>query len=350
VTPTPSLNNDEDDTVTESESEQPAAAESADRSRRRWIRFGKILLQIAILALVVWGMWGTVADAFRQLDAKGVSPWKADYRWLTLAGVFYLLGMLPCALFWSRVMTALGQHVPMWPAMSAYFISQLGKYVPGKFMVVVVRTALAGRYRVNKTLTVASIFVETLTMMSVGAMLGAVTLAMSVASDWRLMAFAVLAAAGVGAPTLPPVFLRVVKWTRLHRLHPEIDQSLAGLNWHILWPGWIAIALGWVAMGFSLWAVLNALPGAPVSVHLPGDLPILIACMALSTVAGFVSGLPGGLGAREWVVIQLLEPHLGPTAAVLSAIVHRLVMMAAEIILSGVIFALTRKTPTPPVG
>jgi hypothetical protein len=290
-------------------------------------------------------MWGTIVQTRDQLLEQNVSFWQVDYRWLTLAGVFYLAGMLPCGLFWQRVMTALQQQVPRWEAVGAFFVSQLGKYVPGKVMVLVLRCGLVNRYQVNRTLTVAAIFVETLTMMSVGAVVGAVMLAFSVGNDWRILLFAIVVSAGVGAPTLPPVFLRVVKWTKLHRLHPEIDASLSGLNWHILWPGWLAIAVGWIAMGLSLWAVLMALPNLNLSIRLPGDLPILIACVAVSTVAGFISGLPGGFGAREWVVIQLVQPQFGAPAAVLSAIIHRVVMMAAETIVAGIVFGLTRLRP-----
>lgn len=309
----------------------------------RAVRWGKFALQIAILCLVTWGLWGTIDQARHQLREVGVSIWMIHPGWLTLSGLLYLLAMFPSALFWHRVMEALQQKIPKWEGVGAFFVSQLGKYVPGKIMVLVLRYALIRHHQVSRTLTVASIFVDTLTMMSVGAVMGAVMLAFAVATDWRLLAFSVLVSACVGAPTLPPVFLRVVKWTKLHRLHPEIDRYLAGLNWHILWPGWIAIALGWIAMALSLWAALQALPEMNFTVRLPSDLPILIACVTLSTVAGFVSGLPGGIGAREWVVIQLVQPQFGASAAVLSAIVHRVVMVLAELALAGIILAISRR-------
>lgn len=315
------------------------------KTKSQLFRWTKIAIQAAILCLVVWGLWRTVSQAHGTLLDKGIAWNRFDYRFLTLAGLLYLVGMFPCAVFWQRVMGAMQQRVPWNDAISAYFVSQLGKYVPGKVMVLVLRTALVRHHGVNYTLTVASIFVETLTMMSVGAMLGALLLVVSLdqtSIDWRLIVFGVVAAAAVGAPTLPPVFLRIVKWTKLHRLHPEIDRSLEGLNWHLLWPGWIAIALGWVAMGLSMWAVLNAIPGVDPKPSLPHDLPILIACVTLSTVAGFVSGLPAGIGARELVVVQLVELNFGSTAAILSAIVHRCVMLVAELIAAGCLYLFTK--------
>ena len=313
-----------------------------DESPRPRIRWGNFALQAAILCLVTWGMWGTVKQASVKLSEQNVSIWKMHYGWLAVAGLFYLAGLFPSSVFWHRVMIALQQKVPLWHAIAAHYVSQLGKYVPGKFMVLVVRYSMVSRFQVGRTLTITAIFVETLTLMSVGAVLGALMLPLSVDIDWRLMTFAVLAAAVVGAPTLPPVFLRVVKWTKLHRLHPEIDQYLAGLNWHILWPGWIALAFGWVSMGLSLWAVIKALPGVQLKTELPGDLPIYVAIVALSTVTGFVSGLPAGIGPRDWVVMLLLKPHFGDSVAVLSTIVHRVLMLVAELIVAGIVFVISR--------
>jgi uncharacterized membrane protein YbhN (UPF0104 family) len=324
------------------EAGSPENPESSPNKRRPLLRWGKFAFQAAILCLVAWGLWSTVSRAQVDLLEKNFSWRNLDYQPLTLAGLFYLLGILPCSFFWHRVMYSLDQRVPLVDAVNAFFISQLAKYVPGKVMVLVVRTALVRHYGVSRTLTVASIFVETLTFMSVGAMFGAFLLACFVVADWWLIAFAVIAAAAVGAPTLPPVFLRVVKLTKLHRLHPEIDQSLAKLNWHILWPGWLAITLGWVAMGLSLWAVLTAMPGIDNPPRLFQDLPLLIGCMALSTVFGFVSGLPGGVGARELAAIELLKPHFGETTAIVSAIVHRCVMLAAEFFAVGFMFVISK--------
>jgi uncharacterized membrane protein YbhN (UPF0104 family) len=212
-------------------------------------------------------------------------------------------------------------------------------------MVVVVRSAMIRGPGVDTVLATAATFVETLTMMSIGAVLGALLVPLALVQDWRLVACAVGAAVLVGVPTLPSVFRRLATLTKLHRLHPEIDDALSGVDTRALAPGWAAVAVGWLAMGISLWAALHSIPGVPWPRNLLTDIALMTACAALSTVAGFISGLPGGLGAREWVVMALVQPQYGPVAAVLSAVVHRLVTIVAELVIGALLLATGRVWP-----
>ncbi len=59
----------------------------------------------------------------------------------------------------------------------AYYIGHLGKYVPGKAMVVILRTVMVRGHRVDAAVAAVSVFFETLTMMAVGAFMAAGILA-----------------------------------------------------------------------------------------------------------------------------------------------------------------------------
>ena len=63
------------------------------------------------------------------------------------------------------------------------------------------------------------------------------------------------------------------------------------------------------------------------------ELPFLIACIAISTVAGFLSMIPGGLGVRELVMIPLMQanPNFTAVAAIASAVLIRLVWLLSEV-------------------
>jgi uncharacterized membrane protein YbhN (UPF0104 family) len=298
-----------------------------------------MIAQLAILALIIWGSWRTVQQALADLEKSNISFAQFDLSWLFASGFFYLAGMVPFALFWHRVLRLMDQHPKLWNSLRAYFVSQPGKYVPGKFMVVVLRSACIRKDGVNTTLAVTSTFVETLTMMSVGAVLGAVILAVYSWMEWRLVAFALCMAFVVGLPVFPPVLRRVAKLTKLSRLGPGIDRSLEGLTLSSLVPGWVGIAVGWFSMGLSLWSTLKAMPRHSLETTNWTDIFLLTACIAMSTVAGFVSGLPGGLGVRELVVMVLVKPHFGAAAAVISAVVHRCVMIVVDLMVGGIMYA-----------
>ena len=86
--------------------------------------------------------------------------------------MLYLVGLLPEGLFWQRALRAMGQEAPLGRTLRAYYIGHLGKYVPGKAMVVVLRTGLICGPGVDAGIAAASVFLETLTMMAVGAFWG----------------------------------------------------------------------------------------------------------------------------------------------------------------------------------
>jgi glycosyltransferase 2 family protein len=139
-----------------------------------------------------------------------------------------------------------------------------------------------------------------------------------------------------GAPTLPPIFRRLVRMVGVRRVNPDIDAALAGLDGRLMAFGWITVGLGWWLLGLSLWAVLQAIP-VPVEVTLQ-HLPLLTACVALAMVAGFLSLLPGGIGIREYVVMTLLAGPFGAGAAAISAVLLRLVWLLGELILASILY------------
>jgi glycosyltransferase 2 family protein len=300
---------------------------------KRWFVAGFKLL---IVVLVVWFVRRTIVDAWQQL---GEYRWQCDFRWLAVSGGLYLLGTLPCALFWLLTLRVLGQPVGLLQTMRAYYVGHLGKYVPGKAMVVVLRAALVRGPGVDAALVVASVFWETLTMMSTGALMAAAIVAFWFREETLLFWAAVAMMVAAGAPTLPPVFRSIVRLAGVGRMKPETVQKLARLGYGTMLLGWLLTGAGWIMLGLSLWAALRAL-GAAGSDPL-AELPTYTAAVGLATVAGFVSLIPGGAVVREAVLTRLMAPHLGVTGdavALIGAILLRLVWVVSELVISGILY------------
>ena len=156
-------------------------------------------------------------------------------------------------------------------------------------------------------LVVASVFVATLAMMAVGACLAAALVAIYFAGRWLLVAAAVGMMLAAGLPTLPPVFSRLAPLAGVARGNPAALAKLAGLRYRLLAGGWLVMTVGWLFMAASLWAVLRAM-------GLQGGLatlPPLPAAVTLAVVGGFMAMIPGGLGIREVVILELLGHQLG---------------------------------------
>ena len=316
--------------------EAPPTLAPRNRGKAYWV---KVAIRLIVLTLVVAGIWHTVDGAREEFAAKGFSPRNLNYGWLAAAGLFYLLGSLPACCFWRSTMVAMGQR-PRWlPTIRAYYVGHLGKYVPGKALVVVLRTGLIKSDRVDATVAATSVFVETLTMMAVGAVVAATILAIGFRDQGLLLLLALGLAAATGIPTWPPIFRRLVRFLQVRRANSAIEAALQGLNLRLMFVGWSTIAIGWLFMGLSLWATLKATPAAVNQLANPWqDIPLITACTCLAMVAGFLSLIPAGLGPREWVIITLLVPEYGPVAGIVSAVLLRLVWMSAEVLFAGCLY------------
>lgn len=270
--------------------------------------------------------------------------WMASPRHLALAGVVYAVGMLPASLFWRECLRALDQPTQLWTVLWGYFYGNLGKYFPGKAMVIILRVAALAPLGVKKTATSITIFMETLTMMAVGGAVAALCL-IALNIDWRLTLLSLGLLAGTFLPTYPPL-LRILIPKLQRGVEPEtVAAWLARIDAKLFIRGWLWLSVTWLAFGLSLWLVLLGLPVADFSQA--SVLTVALSCLgacALAVVLGFVSLLPGGAGVREAVLSVVLAPVVGPTAALCGAVWLRVVWLAAELLMVGVLFVLKQRS------
>lgn len=300
----------------------------------RWL---VLALKLALVALVIWGVHRSLSAAWHDLEAKqfNIADWHPG--WLAAAALFYLGGQFPWAVFWWRLLRVMGQGPRLFAAGRAWYVGQIGKYAPGKAMVIVIRAALVRRYRTTATAAAVAIFFETLTTMAVGAALAAVILAVRFPQPrWLLWATIGLWAI-VSGPTMLPVFRRLVRLTGAGRLDPAMAERLADLKYRTLVGHWLSIGVGWSAVGFSLWATLRAV-GYTSELDLVDQWAVCTAAVGISVVAGFLSFLPAGLVMREWALLELLTPWFGRDGALLSTVVSRLLQIASELALAGILW------------
>ena len=139
-------------------------------------------------------------------------------------------------------------------------------------------------------------------------------------------------------PTWPPVFRRIVSWTRVGQTDVATGDRIAHFQLRLLWTGWLQIAVGWCFMGLSLWATLRSLDAAQV--HLFGQFPLYVAAVTLAVVAGFISLIPGGTIVREAVLMQLLMPQYGEGVALVATLLLRVVWLVSELSISSILYLL----------
>ena len=319
-------------------------------------RFVFLFVKLAFLAAVIWAAYHTLAAAIGSLREQNWQPNQLRPGWAVIAGIVYLIGQFPCAWFWHGVLIGLGQQVRLPRAARAFYIGHLGKYLPGKALVVIMRAMLVGELHVKRSLAIVAVFYETFTTMACGAVLAAcILIATHREQTWLILGSLGLAAV-VGLPTVPLLFVRLLRFLRLSPRSAgggddaavEVVHSIA-LHRVLLLRGWTTIAIGWVLMGASLWATVRAVGVDDTSFW--SHLPIYTATASLAVVLGFVSMLPAGVGVRDLVLLQLLAPLLsemapnkGQALALIAAVMLRLIWLVAESLLAAVLYPLGAKT------
>ena len=297
------------------------------------------LFRCLVVISVIVALGYTVRQSWQQLT-------ETDFRLASVNGwawleaiVVYLAAMFLACVFWHRILIALGQQPAFSKTLLAFFASQLGKDVPGKAMVVIVRTDIVSGPQVKTAPAAASVFVETLTWIFVGSVVACILLPFQVATHPALQATAWGLAILAGVLTSPPIFRKIAALI----LKSKVGETdfLAGLNLRALSVGWLLMGVGWLLNGLSLWLVIRGLPETNV---VASDFWLTLTCVSLATVAGFVSLLPGGLGVRELVMIPLLGARFGVPTALIAAVVIRLVWLGAELLSAGIIFIVSRRT------
>lgn len=302
--------------------------------RKKWLLLvGKILL----LAALAWFVRGSLESGLAELQKH---QWQPQPAWLALGGVFYLLAMLPSALFMQRLLVATRQPTSTWATLRAFYVSQIGKYTPGKALVVVLRTALLRGPGVENTVVAATVFAETLTSMAVGAFWAAVLLAAMPrpAPLWIVAAVGMFLATGL--PTLPQVMQVLLERLGIGRINPTAAEKLGSVSYGNLATGWLTISVGWLVYGLSLWATLRGVgcqeAGAAAA------LPLHVAATALAVVGGFLTLIPGGILTRELIFLQLLQP-VYPQHALVASGMLRLVWLVAEVAMALVLYPCGRR-------
>lgn len=309
------------------DTESSAASKS---TARRWLMMAA---KLAVFALVVWFVRGSLSDGLAELRQH---PIELRFGWLVVAGLLYVAGAAPAAWFWYRVLLVLGQRVTMRAAMRAHFIGHLGKYVPGKALVVVLRSSLVRGPETRAAVAAAAVFYETLTMMGVGAFLAAAMLALFGRDNGLLLLVALGLMVASTLPTLPPVFRRLVRLAGVARNDEVVEARLAALGWDTMLTGWLANTVGWLLMSGSLAAVLMA--AGVDDVLAPERLPLYLATTTLSVVAGFLSLIPGGAFVREAVIMELLAGAVGNGVAMVAAVLLRIVWLVSEVSVSSILY------------
>lgn len=306
------------------------AAPASGGGWRRWAVNGvKIAFMVAVVVaggLYIAGKWDEVSDAVRSMNPL----------WLVLAFLSVVVALVLSMLSWIVVWPAFGVRLPVLRGGRVFFVSQLGKYLPGSVWPIAAQAQMAGEVGLAKSssivLSLISMLVSIATGLGVGAVLVPFIDVHLLEDYWWLpivgVAFLVC--------LTPPVMRFGVRLALRILRRPDAPFSY---GWRVGGSSSALQAGNWLFAGVQLWLVLIGLGVDPARSFVPS-----IAAMSLAFALGvLLIPFPAGLGVREFVLTAVLASVTGPGVAVTAAVLSRLLYAIADFAMAGVSVAAGRR-------
>lgn len=301
--------------------------------RPRWRRHLVTGIKIAFMAAVVLagvvfvaGQWDEVSEA-----VAAIAPWL-----LVLALVSVVAALLMSMGSWLVVWPAFGVRLPARGGARVFFVSQLGKYLPGSVWPIAAQAQMAGEVGLAPAASVVLSLIAMLVSIATGLGVGAILLPFVDAQ--LLEQYWWLPVVGVGflACLAPPVMRFGVRLAL--RLLRRADAPF-GYGWRVAATSSGLQVANWFFGGMQLWLVLVGLGVDPARSLLPA-----IAGFALAFALGvLLIPFPAGLGVREVVIALVLASVTTPAVAATAAILSRLLYAIADFGLAGIALAVDRR-------
>jgi uncharacterized membrane protein YbhN (UPF0104 family) len=284
-----------------------------------------LVVAVGLLAAALVGRWHEASAAIRRLSAVGVAG----------SAAFTVGAVGLTVLSWRAVLAGLGARLPIRAATRIFFVGQIGKYIPGSVWPVLAQMELSRDYGVSRPRSgAASLIVLTLAV-PCGGLAAAVTLPF-VSRDALTHYWWAFAAVLVFMIVLaPPVLSRLLGFAfRLLRRPPLTDPLTTRA---------VLSGAGWLLVSFGCYGVATFLLARDLAPAVGGPrlLALSVGAYALAWTAGFlVLVVPAGAGVREGVLLLALAPALTHEAALVLAVVARLLATVADLVWAGIGVAL----------
>lgn len=278
-------------------------------------------------------MFGIALALRREAPAIAALDWRSAWRSMLAAALAFAVAPVAQSVSFWLVLRLLGARAPFGEAMRIWADSYVLRYAPSGALAVVYRVRQKARLAATRDQVLAGEAYEHL-----GALVAGVAAC--------LLAFALL---GTVPPTLgalaaiPVVLLAVAVHPAL--LGRAVRRCLRRLRIEAPLLGGRGLALvasvnlgAWPATGIGTLVVASSLSDAAAP-------PLLwvVGTYAVAYLVGFMTPfLPGGLGAREAVLVLLLAPHYGFAASAAIALAVRVAVTLGEVV---AVFALAAWNP-----
>ena len=288
------------------------------KRKRPW--YSWIFLLLVIVA-VMWYVWRNIDEIIR---------YNYHFNWLFLVGSFLAVvaSYVVMLAVWIGLTSSMGLRAPLLATGKSFYLSQLGKYVPGNLGLFLVRLDVYRSYSRRKVAVSTGIeYLVASTAMCIVILVGLASAPVRLPDYIRLVA-----AAGIVALLLllwPPFLKKCVdRGFKFMKREPIDELPPYGLTLRLV-GAQISVAL---LFGLGFYLLLCSFEPIRFSNYL-----FITGAFYASALVGIITFFsPGGIGVREGLLFLILPSFIPRPTVIVGAVAARLIQVAVEILLVAV--------------
>lgn len=296
------------------------------------------ILKLGLLAIVFWYIGKGIAENLVRIENIELTEFDPKYMFFSVIVLF--ISLLFPVFAWKYLIFSLGEKINTLSALRVWFISNLGRYVPGKVLQFAGIVFFSGKEGVNKGKAIQSVLYSQITANGLGIFMGLILLTLKSGTkefpnDFHMTL--ILIAIFILVLWFPALFLKSSNYFLQKFKKQKIEQTLSRQCYLV----YLALQIiNWFLMSFSFILLVNSYTGLSVSKN-PEVLFILPISWTVGLIALFA---PGGLGVREGAMTFWLSSFIPVEFALVLPWIYRILITIAELILT-LIFAVSYKRP-----
>lgn len=279
-----------------------------------------LILALAFGAWAVISQWDSIIAALSMID-----PWILPVA--LLCSVLYVAATF---FAWRDLLDAQRPGLELRQLARVFFVSQLGKYLPGGIWNIVAAAELGKDHQISRVHSVVVMLQSTVVSIATGLLVGILGVLAGPSRVWASTWWVLFVLPVVLIALAPPVVNRLTTFTMrvLKRGPLEMRATWSSIGLATAWS-----VVSWVFSGAQVWLL-------GVGLGLEASLQSFLLCVqayALAWTVGFIVKIaPAGIGVREGVLGLLLANVLTSGGVIALVLLARVVVTVADVLLGAI--------------
>jgi uncharacterized membrane protein YbhN (UPF0104 family) len=286
------------------------------------------LIQFFLIALIFYFLFKSLLANWSQIKDFN---WQFNYYLLILSFVLQILALFWLVKIWERMLRHTGSSVSYFKLFKVWFVTNLGKYLPGKvwqFLGMIYMLEKEGVPKKNSFST--GVLAQSFSVIS-GLFISIIFMGAGLYSQFfsrypgLVWAGVVFSLALLGLLCYPKVLEKILNLGLEILKKEKIRLDITGKDVIIYF---LSYSLSWLLFGLAFLIFVKSMAQASFDMY-----PTLTGAFAFSLNIGFLAiFVPGGIGVREGILVFLLTPFFPLPVSTLISLLSRLWITMGELL------------------